>query len=103
MMLQAVSHAEPVGMAGNRNFAACFLALSLPIGVACAMTWGGDRRPFARWIAASYSMLLLAAILVSDSRGAVLALVLVTAGAWLSRRSRRTRWVTMSAGILVAA
>jgi O-antigen ligase len=125
MLLQAVLHAEPVGMAGNRNFAACFLAMSLPIGVAGAMTWdrsrrreeaaaphtatfppphaGGYERSIAWCIAASYGVLLLAAIMVSESRGAALSLLLVAAGGWLMRARGTRRWALAGAVVIVAA
>ena len=101
MLLQAVLRVEPVGMAGNRNFAACFLAMSLPIGVACAMSPGGDRRYIGRWVAASYATLLLAAMMVSESRGAALALLLVAAGWQLMRWHGARRW--LPAGVAVVA
>ena len=146
MLLQAVLRVEPVGTAGNRNFAACFLAMSLPIGVACAMTPGrsrsrrrkeadaplemssdcsrrrmeaaasqtatlpppyvggyertGHERSIARWVAASYAILLLSAMMVSESRGAAFSLLAVAAGWWLARR-QGTRWLAAGAAIVV--
>jgi len=102
MLLQAVLRVEPVGMAGNRNFAACFLAMSLPIGVACAMSSGSDRRFIGRWVAASYATLLLAAMMVSESRGAALALLLVAAGWQLMRWHGARRWLPAGAAVVVA-
>ena len=98
MLLQTVWRVEPVGLAGNRNFAACFLAMSLPIGVACAAAFG------RQWmLAAAYAMLLLAALMVSESRGAAMALVVVSLGWMLARLDGTKRWLLAGATIAVAA
>lgn len=98
MLLQTVWRVEPVGLAGNRNFAACFLAMSLPIGVACAAAFG------RQWmLAAAYAMLLLAALMVSESRGAALALAIMFLGWLLVRLDGMKRWLLAGAAMVVAA
>ncbi|MBI5687382.1 MAG: O-antigen ligase family protein [Verrucomicrobia bacterium] len=98
MLLQTVWRVEPVGLAGNRNFAACFLAMSLPIGIACTVAFG------RQWmLAAAYTMVLLAAVAVSDSRGAVMALVVVAFGGLLARLIGKKRWLMAGAMAVVAA
>lgn len=98
MLLQTVWRVEPVGLAGNRNFAACFLAMSLPIGIACAVAFG------RQWLlAAAYAMLLFAAMVISDSRGAVVALVVVAFGGLLARLVGKKRWLLAGTMVAVAA
>ncbi|MCX6907408.1 MAG: O-antigen ligase family protein [Verrucomicrobia bacterium] len=98
MLLQTVWHVEPVGLAGNRNFAAGFLVMSLPIGVACAVAFG------RQWmLAAAYAMLLLAAVMVSESRGAALALAVVSFGWLLARLDGMKRWLLAGAMVALAA
>jgi O-antigen ligase len=98
MLAQVVWSVEPVGLAGNRNFAACFLAMSLPIGVACAVAFG------RQWmLAAAYAMLLGGALVVSESRGAVLALVVVSFGWLLALLIGKKRWLLAGAAMVVVA
>ena len=96
MLAQVVWRVEPVGLAGNRNFAACFLAMSLPIGVACAVAFG------RQWsLAAGYAMLLIGALLVSESRGAAVALIVVAFGWLLVRQGGIKRWLLAGAAVAV--
>lgn len=96
MLAQVVWCVEPVGLAGNRNFAACFLAMSLPIGVACAVAFGWQ------WsLAAGYAMLLIGALVVSESRGAAIALVVVVIGWLLVRQGGMKRWLLTGAAVAV--
>ena len=98
MLAQVVGGVEPVGLAGNRNFAACFLAMSLPIGIACAVVFG------RQWLlAAAYAMLLSGALLVSESRGAAMALLIVAVGWLLARSGGRRQWLGAVAVIAVLA
>ena len=98
MLAQVVCGVEPVGLAGNRNFAACFLAMSLPIGVACAVAFG------RQWfLAAAYVMLLCGALLVSESRGAAMALLVAALGWLLARSSGRKWWLHTVAVVAVLA
>ena len=97
MLMQAVLHAEPVGLAGNRNFAACFLALSLPMGVACAIAFG------RQWlVAAAYATLLFSAMRVAESRGAALALAVVVSAWLLARAGGMKRWLLAGAAVAAA-
>ncbi|MBI5819617.1 MAG: O-antigen ligase family protein [Verrucomicrobia bacterium] len=94
MLAQVVCGVEPVGLAGNRNFAACFLAMSLPIGVACAVAF---RR---QWLlAAAYVMLLCGALWASESRGAAMALLVAALG-WLLARSGGRKWWLRAVGVV---
>jgi tetratricopeptide (TPR) repeat protein len=97
MLLQVVWRVEPVGLAGNRNFASCFLAMSLPIGIACAAAFG------RQWtLAAAYAMLLLAAMVVAESRGAALALAIIAFGGLLAWLAGRKKWLPACAALAVA-
>ncbi len=98
MLAQVVGGVEPVGLAGNRNFAACFLAMSLPIGVACTVVFG------RQWLlAAAYVMLLSGALLVSESRGAAMALLAMTVCGLLARACGRRQWWRAVAVIAILA
>jgi tetratricopeptide (TPR) repeat protein len=98
MLAQVVWSVEPVGLAGNRNFAACFLAMSLPIGIACAVVFG------RQWmLAAAYAMLLGGALVVSESRGAALALAVVIFAWMLARLAANKRWLFAGAAVAVVA
>jgi tetratricopeptide (TPR) repeat protein len=95
MLAQVVWSVEPVGLAGNRNFAACFLAMSLPIGVACAIAFG------RQWmLAAACALLLGGALVVSESRGAALALAVVGFGWLLARLIGGKRWLFAGAAVV---
>lgn len=79
---------EPFGAFGHPNSLAGLLVLVLPLIVA---TFFGARRPSARWLGALMTVLVLAALLLSKSRSAWLAvglqaLLAVCLGRWLLSR-----------------
>lgn len=107
VLAQSACGIEEVGAIGNRNFAAGYLALSLPIGVAWLATRARQQAAFSvGWLMGwlwvfNYAALLLAGIAVTRSRGAALALIAVAAAWGLARLKPRARW--LAAGIVVIA
>lgn len=88
---------------GHHNFVGGYFALMLPLAVAAAVAAQGGMR----WVWAGSAGLMLAALYVSGSRGAMLGLVVWLAATWLCRLERikpshRWRWGLAGLGGAVA-
>jgi O-antigen ligase len=107
IILQFAGNTEPVGTIGNRNFAAGYLALSLPLGLAW-LSGRAKRLPalsadwLVKWmLAGNYVALMAAAVLLTQSRAATVVLVAAAAVWGLGRLRARARW--LAALCLIAA
>lgn len=86
------------GPIGEKNRYAQVLLIALPIAIFLAFS---QRRRWLRWLAGGASLLMLAGILLTFSRGAAVALILVLMATAIVRRVRLTRLALAAAAALL--
>ncbi len=76
---------RPIGPSNDPNYEALSLVIAVPLAIWLARQ---EVRPLWKWIGRVCSPILIFAVFVSQSRGALLALVVMTVLAWMNSRHK---------------